>query len=77
MPGTRRRARFGRSTAVFAPGLGLALALAVSLGGCDHLTALLEEKAQEVAEVVTFLAGEGAGYVTGQTIAVDGGMTMQ
>jgi 3-oxoacyl-[acyl-carrier protein] reductase len=33
-------------------------------------------EAQEVAEVVTFLAGEGAGYVTGQTIAVDGGMTM-
>jgi NAD(P)-dependent dehydrogenase (short-subunit alcohol dehydrogenase family) len=26
---------------------------------------------------VVFLAGEGAGYVTGQTIAVDGGMTMQ
>jgi 3-oxoacyl-[acyl-carrier protein] reductase len=33
--------------------------------------------AEEVAEVVTFLAGEGAGYVTGQTVAVDGGMTMQ
>jgi len=32
---------------------------------------------EEVAEVVAFLAGEGAGYLTGQTIAVDGGMTMQ
>jgi 3-oxoacyl-[acyl-carrier protein] reductase len=32
---------------------------------------------EEVAEVVGFLVGEGAGYVTGQTLAVDGGMTMQ
>ena len=32
---------------------------------------------EEIAEVVAFLVGEGAGYVTGQTIAVDGGMTMQ
>jgi 3-oxoacyl-[acyl-carrier protein] reductase len=34
-------------------------------------------EAGEIAEVVAFLAGEGAGYVTGQTVAVDGGMTMQ
>jgi 3-oxoacyl-[acyl-carrier protein] reductase len=34
-------------------------------------------EAGEVAEVVAFLVGEGAGYITGQTIAVDGGMTMQ
>ena len=32
---------------------------------------------EEVAEVVAFLSGEGAGYITGQTISVDGGMTMQ
>ena len=32
---------------------------------------------EEVAEAVAFLSGEGAGYITGQTIAVDGGMTMQ
>jgi 3-oxoacyl-[acyl-carrier protein] reductase len=32
---------------------------------------------QEIAEVVAFLVGEGAAYVTGQTITVDGGMVMQ
>jgi 3-oxoacyl-[acyl-carrier protein] reductase len=39
-----------------------------------ELTGGLPEK--EVAEVVAFLVAEEAGYVTGQTIAVDGGMTM-
>jgi 3-oxoacyl-[acyl-carrier protein] reductase len=34
-------------------------------------------EAEEVAGVAAFLAGEDAGYVTGQTLAVDGGMTMQ
>ena len=32
---------------------------------------------EEIAEVVAFVAGEGASYVTGQTITVDGGMVMQ
>ena len=31
---------------------------------------------EEVAGVVAFLAGEGSGYVTGQTLTVDGGMVM-
>lgn len=32
---------------------------------------------EEVAAAVAFLAGEAAGYITGQVIVVDGGMTMQ
>jgi len=32
---------------------------------------------EDVAAAVTFLAGPGADYITGQTIAVDGGLTMQ
>ncbi|MEE3228078.1 MAG: SDR family oxidoreductase, partial [Chloroflexota bacterium] len=31
---------------------------------------------QEVAEAVAFLAGETAGYITGQVLNVDGGMVM-
>ena len=30
----------------------------------------------EVAEVVTFLAGPGAGYITGQVLSVNGGLYM-
>lgn len=33
-------------------------------------------RTQDVAHVITFLASDAAGYVTGQTLAVDGGMTM-
>ena len=31
-------------------------------------------EAAEIAPLVTFLAGEGAAYITGQTINVDGGL---
>lgn len=32
---------------------------------------------EEIADAVAFLAGEASGYITGQTLAVDGGMVMQ
>jgi NAD(P)-dependent dehydrogenase (short-subunit alcohol dehydrogenase family) len=31
---------------------------------------------RELAAAVVFLASPGAGYITGQTLAVDGGMTI-
>ena len=38
----------------------------------NHLSAMSED----VAAAVAFLASEEAGYITGQVLAVDGGMAM-
>ena len=32
-------------------------------------------KTEEIADVIAFLASEGAGYITGQNLRVDGGIT--
>lgn len=49
----------------------------------DHKSAMLNEiplarfgAPADVARAAAFLAGESAGYITGQTLVVDGGMTM-
>jgi 3-oxoacyl-[acyl-carrier protein] reductase len=34
-------------------------------------------RTEDIAQTVTFLASDAASYITGQTLAVDGGMTMQ
>jgi 3-oxoacyl-[acyl-carrier protein] reductase len=66
---------------VVAPGLvETDMAAAISAEGREALMQQVPLKrigtAREVAEVVRFLAGEGAGYITGQVIQVNGGLYM-
>jgi 3-oxoacyl-[acyl-carrier protein] reductase len=55
-------------TAALDEGVTEQLRSAIALGrfGC----------AEEVAALVAFLASEGAGYITGETIAINGGLYM-
>lgn len=43
--------------------------------GCQH-GSLPVAQPQDVSGIVAFLAGPGAGFITGQTIAVDGGYSV-
>jgi len=42
----------------------------------DRIPAGRPGTVQEVADTITFLLGEGAGYITGQTLVVDGGLSV-
>ena len=48
----------------------------VKLAEAYGITARRVEKREEIADAVAFLASGRAGYITGQVLAVDGGMTM-
>ena len=58
--------------------------IAAAGGGSERLVAALERaipmgrlgRAEDVAPAVAFLASDAAGYVTGQTLSVSGGLTM-
>ena len=42
---------------------------------CARIPMARYGKTEEIAEVIAFLASDGAGYITGQNIRVDGGIT--
>ena len=80
---------FSEKTAVVtggSRGLGRAICLELARGGANVVLCYAgnEAAANETvaaceslgAKAVAFLAGEDAGYITGQVLAVDGGMSM-
>jgi 3-oxoacyl-[acyl-carrier protein] reductase len=67
----------GITVNVVAPGI-IASAMADQVFDADMIKSMVPArragKAEEVAALVAFLAGEDAGYITGQVISINGGM---
>ena len=42
----------------------------------DRIPARRPGTVREMADTIAFLLGEGAGYITGQTLVVDGGLSV-
>ena len=77
----RELASRGITANVVAPGIILtdmtqALSEDARRGLLEHVPLGRFGSTEDVAQVVGFLASEGAGYITGQVIPVDGGMAM-
>ncbi|GAA1563613.1 3-oxoacyl-ACP reductase FabG1 [Dactylosporangium maewongense] len=78
----REHGAHGITANVIAPGLTDTAMVSRTLGS-DRVTKMISEipvprigRPEEVAAAVSWLAGEYSGYVTGQVIAVDGGIGM-
>ena len=67
----RRRAKGGGGRWVFA-----LLALGLMCGGAYYAYLYMPSSVEEVARTVAFLCMPGAGYITGQCLAIDGGFSV-
>ena len=83
----RESARHGVTANVVCPGptdTALLQGMAAAAPDAQRLVGALERAVpmrrlgmpEDIAPAVAFLAGEGAGYITGQTLSVSGGLTM-
>jgi len=77
-----RNARFGRVvnvSSLVTRGLPFRASYGAAKSALESLTRSMARFAspQEIAAAIAFLAGENAGFITGQTLFVDGGSALE